>query len=55
MTDECPGPWIWFGYEHETANGAVLECATCRKVTTTGNWNDEQHAHTPWLMEGLSS
>ncbi len=48
----CPGPYIWYG----TVNfqGAVLLCACCGQITVTGNLNDERHAETPVMREGLA-
>lgn len=46
----CEGPMIWF----ETEDGAILECP-CGYVVTTGNFNDDAHAETPVLREGLAS
>ncbi len=44
----CEGPLVWF----DAGTGAVLECARCGYVTTTGNLNDPPHADTPLLREG---
>lgn len=46
----CEGPLIWF----EVSTGdAILECG-CGYIIVTGNFNDEAHAHTPFIREGLA-
>lgn len=47
----CPGPLVWF----DVPGGAVLECARCGYIVTTGNVNDAAHASTPVLREGLAA
>jgi hypothetical protein len=49
----CPGPLVWFSAG--PGLGAVLECAACGHIVTTGNLMDERHAGTPLLREGLAS
>lgn len=52
----CAGPLVWFDSaplpcpsgDHEH-NGAVLECAVCGSIFTTGNFLDLAHAETPVL------
>lgn len=55
----CSGPLVWFdsapvvcdaGYEH---NGAILECAVCGSIFTTGNYLDLAHAETPVFRSPL--
>ena len=48
--EPCPGPFVWYPCE----GGAILLCAACGQITVTGNWNDQAHAHTGVLMEGLA-
>lgn len=48
----CEGPLIWFSVD---AGGAILECACCGYIVVSGNLNDEQHAETPLLTEGLAA
>lgn len=48
----CPGPLVWFAV---TTGGAVVECAGCGYVVTTGNFNDDAHATTPIMREGLAA
>lgn len=45
---ECAGPLIWFGVGEPEEDAAILECP-CGYVVTTGNFNDEAHAHAPVL------
>lgn len=48
----CEGPLVWFDVAasgHESTAAAILECATCDYVITTGNFNDEAHQDTPLL------
>lgn len=53
----CPGPLFWFDIagddDHDPA--AVLECAACGYVVTTGNLHDDAHADTPLLREGIAT
>lgn len=53
----CPGPLIWFPAGPDDNAGAVLECAAagCTYLVATGWWNDQAHAETPLLREGLAS
>ena len=46
----CEGPFIC----DPCTGGGVLHGAACGHITVTGNWNDEAHAHTGVLMEGLA-
>lgn len=47
----CEGPLVWF----EVSGGAaVLECAGCGYVVVSGGLNDEAHALTPLMREGLA-
>lgn len=59
----CGGPLVWFdttltvhcrdcGNAHGTA--AVLACAACGYLVTTGNFHDEAHANTPIMREGYA-
>ena len=50
----CSGPLIWFDIDSDPPS-AVLECATCGYVVTTGNFHDEAHADTPLLREGIAT
>lgn len=51
----CPGPLVWFdvglydGAGCDCGFGAVLECATCGAVMTTGNFFDRAHQDTDIL------
>lgn len=51
----CPGPLVWFDAGPEEAAGAIVECATCGYIATTGNFHDPAHAQTPVMGEGLAS
>lgn len=52
-TKMCPGPLVWF--ESATVPvSAVLECASCDYVVTTGNFHDEAHENTPLMREGMA-
>lgn len=55
----CAGPLVWFdsapvicdaGHEHHSA---VLLCAVCGSIFTTGNYLDHAHAETPVLRSPL--
>ena len=48
-TERCDGPLVWFD---SPPDGAILECATCGYVITTGNINDEPHMWTPIMRGG---
>ena len=48
----CEGPLIWFD---AAEGGAILECAACGYVVITGGFNDDDHAETPVLREGLAA
>jgi hypothetical protein len=50
--DDCEGPLVWFD---AAEGGAVLECARCDYITVTGNFNDEAHAYTSLMREGLAA
>lgn len=56
VTTECEGPLIWFECARPE-DGAVLECAAqgCDYFIATGWWHRTDHAHTPWMKEGLAS
>lgn len=54
----CEGPLIWL--DADTTNptrGAILECAHpgCGYVVITGSVNDQAHAATPVMREGLAT
>lgn len=48
----CPGPLIWFAVG-QPEDAAILECAACPYVVVTGSFNDEAHAETELIREGL--
>lgn len=57
----CGGPLIWFDAPNtvcrdcgDESQAAVLECAACGYVVTTGNWHDDAHANTPVMREGYA-
>lgn len=58
MTEQetCEGPLIWFGVGAPDEDAAILECAamSCGYLIVSGNWNDQAHAETPMLREGLA-
>lgn len=47
----CPGPLVWFTVPSAPGRpaSAVLECATCREIVTTGNFMNAAHLRTPVL------
>jgi hypothetical protein len=47
----CPGPLVWF----DAPDSAILECAACGYMIVTGNLNDQEHAATPVIREGLAA
>lgn len=57
-TAACPGPLVWFTVpkrgEHVEWAG-ILECSACGYVIVSGNFNDEAHAETPFIREGLAA
>jgi hypothetical protein len=50
----CDGPLVWFDVEGDPP-AAVLECAACGYILTSGNFHDEAHAETPMLREGMAT
>lgn len=50
----CGGPLVWFDAGPEPQDGAIVECASCDYVATTGNFHDDAHAQTPVMKEGLA-
>lgn len=55
----CPGPLIWYETDMPCTcssrhPAAILHCATCGYIVCSGGYNDEQHADTDVLREGLA-
>lgn len=57
----CDGPLVWFDAGTaacpdcgDESQAAVLECAACGYVVTTGNWHDDAHQSTPVMREGMA-
>ena len=50
--NRCDGPLFWFD---AAESGAVLECAGCGFITTTGNLLDDRHVGVPLMREGLAT
>lgn len=57
----CPGPLIWYETDMpcpcDTRGrhlAAILHCAACGYIVCSGGYNDEQHADTDVLREGLA-
>ena len=50
MEVSCEGPLIWYDVPPDSA---ILECP-CGYVIVAGNFNDEAHANTPFIREGLA-
>jgi hypothetical protein len=57
VSETCPGPLVWFSAlaANQEESGAVLECGTCGYIIATGSFNDEAHAETPVLREGVGA
>lgn len=61
----CPGPLIWYETSDATTERpiagfpvpvcAILHCARCGYMITTGNYHNDTHAGTPLLREGMTS
>lgn len=56
----CDGPLIWYETTMPCTceNGhpaAILHCATCGYIVTTGGYNDAAHADTEVMREGLAT
>lgn len=52
----CPGPLVWWDVSEfsckscgEKHPGAILVCAVCGFIATTGNYMDNAHANTEIL------
>ncbi|MFJ1539194.1 hypothetical protein ACIODS_11695 [Micromonospora chalcea] len=43
---------MWFDAPPDSA---ILECSVCGYVIVAGNFNDEAHAETPFIREGLAA
>lgn len=62
VAEPCDGPLIWFDAGKRacpdcgghTENMAVLECAACGYIVTTGNFHNDAHADTPVMREGYA-
>lgn len=47
FTATCDGPLVWFDAGPEEQDGAIVKCAACDYLATTGNFHDDAHATTP--------
>jgi hypothetical protein len=59
VAEGCPGPLIWYETtmkcicpnEHPAA---ILHCTACGYIVCSGGFNDEAHADTEIMREGLA-